>query len=158
MFRYLYTRQKYTTHIILQCKGPCTLSPKSSYAFFPFFVFVILSHQNACYRCENAENRTWAEFFYDGWKFWRQCVNMIDTTWSYLFINVWKFRTRCAMTLTAQSCLYWEGQIAQCTAFTRRHHMITSIWKKKHSGRRLHIIRASVSFKWIISVCWMRSK
>ncbi len=27
------------------------------------FVFVILSYQNACYGCENAENRTWSEFF-----------------------------------------------------------------------------------------------
>ncbi len=28
-----------------------------------FFVFVILSYQNACNRCKNAENRTWSEFF-----------------------------------------------------------------------------------------------
>ncbi len=29
-------------------------------------VFVILSYQNACYGCENAENWTWSEFFYGG--------------------------------------------------------------------------------------------
>ncbi len=45
-----------------------------------FSVFPILSYQIACYRCENTENRTWSECFFDGWKFWRQCVNMIDTT------------------------------------------------------------------------------
>ncbi len=53
---------------------------------FPvFFVFLILSYQNACYGCENAENRTWSEFFYDGRKFRRQCVNMIDTTWGCIY-------------------------------------------------------------------------
>ncbi len=46
-----------------------------------YFVFVILSYQNACYGCENAENRTCSEFFYYERKFRRQCVNMIDTTW-----------------------------------------------------------------------------
>ncbi len=50
-----------------------------------FFVFLILSYQNACYGCENAENRTWSELFHDGWKFWRQCVNMIDTTWGRIY-------------------------------------------------------------------------
>ncbi len=39
-------------------KGHCTLSPKFSHAFFHFFIFPILSYQNACYGCENAENRT----------------------------------------------------------------------------------------------------
>ncbi len=28
-----------------------------------FLVFVILSYQNACYGCENAENRTWSDLF-----------------------------------------------------------------------------------------------
>ncbi len=41
--------------------GHCTTSPKFSPAFF--FVFPILSYQHACYRCENAENRTCSEFF-----------------------------------------------------------------------------------------------
>ncbi len=36
-----------------------TQSLKFSRAFFSFFVFLILSYQNACYGCENAENRTW---------------------------------------------------------------------------------------------------
>ncbi len=31
--------------------------------FFSFFVFPILSYQNACNWCENAENGTWSEFF-----------------------------------------------------------------------------------------------
>ncbi len=48
--------------------------------FFVFFIFVILSYQNACYGCENAENWKWSDFFYDEWKFRRQCVNVIDTT------------------------------------------------------------------------------
>ncbi len=39
-------------------KGHCTLSPKFSHALFCFFVFLILSYQNACNECENAENLT----------------------------------------------------------------------------------------------------
>ncbi len=75
-------------------KGHCTLSPKFSCAFFSFFVFLILSYLNACYGCENTENRTWSEFFYVGRKFRSQCVNVIDTTWSYLFFKMRKFRTK----------------------------------------------------------------
>ncbi len=33
---------------------------------------------NACYGCENAENRTLSEFFHDRRKFRRQCVNVIQ--------------------------------------------------------------------------------
>ncbi len=55
--------------------------------FFFSFIFVILSYQNACYGCENAENRTWSEFFYDGRKFQRQCVNVIDTTWGHIYFS-----------------------------------------------------------------------
>ncbi len=68
---------------------------------FLFFVFLILSYQNACYGCENAENRTWSEFF-----LWRTKVSeaVCKCDWhnvrSNLFFNVWKFRTRCAMTLS----------------------------------------------------------
>ncbi len=68
---------------------------------FCFFVFVILSYQNACYGCENAENRTWSEFSYDGRKFRRQCVNVIDTWGCIYFLTCEKFgrkfRTQCAM-------------------------------------------------------------
>ncbi len=39
-----------------------------------FFVFVILSYQNACYGCENAENRTWSEFFYS-------VCNLLSDSW-----------------------------------------------------------------------------
>ncbi len=67
-------------------KVHCTLSLKFSHAFFSFFVFLILSHQNACYVCENAENWTWYECFYDGRKFHRQYVIMIDPMWVLFFI------------------------------------------------------------------------
>ncbi len=50
-----------------------------------FSIFVILSYQNACYGCENAE--TWSKFFYDWRKFRRQCVNMIDTTWGRIYFS-----------------------------------------------------------------------
>ncbi len=33
---------------------------RECYALFLFSIF----YQNACYRCKNAENRTWSEFFY----------------------------------------------------------------------------------------------
>ncbi len=44
-----------------QNKGPCTPSLTSSYAFF---VFVIFSSQNACYRCENTEIEPGPHCFY----------------------------------------------------------------------------------------------
>ncbi len=31
---------------------------------FGSFAFLILSYQNACYGCKNAENRTWSNFFF----------------------------------------------------------------------------------------------
>ncbi len=49
--------------VCLKFQGHCTPSPKFSRAFFRFFVFLILSYQNACYGCENAENRNWSYFF-----------------------------------------------------------------------------------------------
>ncbi len=70
---------------VMYCKGPCTLSPKLSY--FIFFIFVILSYQNACYGCENTGNQTWSDFFYDGRKFQRQWVNVIDTTWGRIYFS-----------------------------------------------------------------------
>ncbi len=30
---------------------------------YEMFIFPIPPYQNACYRCENAENQTWSEFF-----------------------------------------------------------------------------------------------
>ncbi len=50
-----------------------------------FSIFVILSYQNACYGCVNAE--TWSKFFYDWRKFRRQCVNVIDTTWGRIYFS-----------------------------------------------------------------------
>ncbi len=46
-----------------------------TYAFFGFFIFVILSYQNACYRCENAENRNWSDLvLLSSTKLWRNIV------------------------------------------------------------------------------------
>ncbi len=64
--------------------GPCTLT--LNFYLFNFFLFINLSYQNACYGCENAENRTWSKkCFNDGWKFRRQCVNVSDITWNLIF-------------------------------------------------------------------------
>ncbi len=97
-----------------------------------FFVFLILSYQNACYGCENTENRTWSEFFYDGRKFQRQCVNVIDTSWGRIYFLTcenfrWKFRTQCAMTLTHENmyldvdrtvwsgvCVWFKNVLSSC--------------------------------------------
>ncbi len=59
-----------------------------------FFVFLILSYQNAWNRCENAENRTWSNFFF----WWTKVSEAVcKRDWhnmrSYLFFNVRKFRT-----------------------------------------------------------------
>ncbi len=44
--------------------------------------------QNACHGCEKRKkNRTRSEFFYDGWKFRRQCVNVIDITWGRIYFQ-----------------------------------------------------------------------
>ncbi len=65
--------------------------------------FITLSYQNACYGCENAaENRISSQFFYDGWRFQRQCGNVIDTNVRSYCLTCknfrWEFRTRCAKT------------------------------------------------------------
>ncbi len=71
--------------------------------FSVFFIFLILSYQNACNGCENAENRTWSEFFFDRRKFRRQCANVIDTTWGRIyFLTCENFR------LSVQRPLLWE--------------------------------------------------
>ncbi len=93
--------------IITNTKGPCTSSPKLSYAvfYFLFFIFIVLSYQNACNGCENAENRSWSEFLSDGRMFLRQCVNVIDTAWGRIhFFNVQKCRTLCTTTLSIVHC------------------------------------------------------
>ncbi len=102
-------------------------------AFFRFFVFLILSYQNACYGCENAENRTRSEFFYSvckrDWHNVRSylfliktcaffhfflflipsyqnacygCENAENRTWSEFFYDRRKFRTQCAITLSVE--------------------------------------------------------
>ncbi len=53
--------------------------------FFTFFRITILSYQNACYGCENIENRTWSKFSFDGQKFQSQCPNVTDTTWGRIY-------------------------------------------------------------------------
>ncbi len=94
--------------IITNTKGPCTSSPKLSYAvfYFHFFIFVILSYQNKCNGCENAENRSWSEFLYDGRIFRRQCVNVIDTAWGRIyFFYVKNVKTNVYILVLAKSCL-----------------------------------------------------
>ncbi len=69
-----------------------------------FFIFVILSYHNACYKCENVENQTWSDLFFNyGQKFQRQCVNVIDTTSGRIYFLKCgdfgrEFQTQCAMT------------------------------------------------------------
>ncbi len=83
-------------YMIMTCdpgpQGPCTKMK------FPmhFFVFVILSYQNACYGCENAENRTWSGFFFFLYGHVSEAVCKRDwhNVRSYLFFNVQKFRMR----------------------------------------------------------------
>ncbi len=66
-----------------------------------FFVFPILSYQNACYGCENAEIEPDPIFF-----FWRTKVSeaACKRDWhnvrSYLFFKARKFRTQCAETFS----------------------------------------------------------
>ncbi len=63
------------------------------YAFF-FCFFVILSYQDACYGCENAENQTWYEFYMTD----KVLEAMGKCDWhnmrSYLFFNVRKFQMK----------------------------------------------------------------
>ncbi len=72
------------------------------FAVFFFFVFVMLSSQNACYGCENAENRTWSTLFLCRTKVSEAvCKRDWHNVRSYLFFNVQEFRTQCAKTLTS---------------------------------------------------------
>ncbi len=99
-------------------KGHCTLSPKFSYAFFSFFVFVILSYQNACYGCENAENRTRSEFL------WRTKVSeaVCKRDWGRIYFLTCEnfgteFQTQCAKPFI----LFHFDKTVQWTVF---HHKI----------------------------------
>ncbi len=63
------------------------------------------------------KNRTRSKFFYDGWKFRRQCVNVIDITWGRIyFFNVQIFRTIfsdsvCNDLYSPMDLLQWMGAI-----------------------------------------------
>ncbi len=75
-----------------------------------FSLFPILSYQNACNGCENAENRTWSEFFFNGRKFRRQCANVIDTTWGRIY-----FLTCENFGLSVQRPLQSERRLFACS-------------------------------------------
>ncbi len=82
-------------HGLRSSKGHCTRSLKFSHTFLNFFVFLILSYQNAWNRCENAENRTWSNLFF----WWTKVSEAVcKRDWhnmrSYLFFNVRKFQTK----------------------------------------------------------------
>ncbi len=84
----------------LMNEGHCKRSPKCPHACFRFFVFVILSYQNACYGCKIAENQTWSDFFSTDESFGGKCANVIDTIWGRInFFTCENFRRKCSMTL-----------------------------------------------------------
>ncbi len=96
--------------------------------FFRVFIFLIISHQNACYRCENAENRTWSEFFL--WQTKVSEVNVIDTTWGRInFSTCENFRLCAGHSLTT-----WTLALHYCcTSPTdyNSHHPLH--WRHTHT-------------------------
>ncbi len=77
----------------LDSQGPCTLSPKFSYAFFFFFCFFFfirhpflskcLLRMRKCRKSKLIQKMLWRT------KFWRQCVNIFDTTWVSRIRPLW---------------------------------------------------------------------
>ncbi len=64
-----------------------------AFIFSVFFVFLILSYQNACYGCEDPENRTWSEIFL----WWTNvseavCKHYWHNVRSNVYFNMRKFR------------------------------------------------------------------
>ncbi len=64
--------------------------------FFVFFLFVILSYQNVCYKWENSENRTISDFFFlcQAKVLKVVCKRDWHNVWSYLFLMSEKFWLR----------------------------------------------------------------
>ncbi len=97
-----------------------------------FFIFLFLSYQNACYGCENSENRTWSEFFSDGRKFRMRCVNVIDTTWGcFYFLTFENFG------LSVQRPLILN--LSHFNSYCSRVYFIRSIYKYKLSSDELYL-------------------
>ncbi len=108
------------------------------------FVFVILSNQNACNGCENAENRTWFKLFYDGRKFRRQRVNMIDVR-SYFIFNMWKFSMRISDLLCSDLNLNL-GKLFALTWNSRWNgFLLTKNWI---SNAKFHQAMVITPFRW----------
>ncbi len=94
--------------------------------FSVFFVFLILSYQNACNGCENAENRTWSEIVFDRRKFQRQCATMIDTTWGRIYLWTCEifgrnFRTQCAEILSVPYSKVLPSEVLSSVEHKRRY-------------------------------------
>ncbi len=115
-------------HVLRQCLlnlymlkpvRPLTLSLKFL-CFFFFFRFVILSYQNACYGCENAENGTWSDFYFLRQTKVSEAVCKRDWHNSHIYFLTCEnfrreFRTQCAKTCNLHSvftqsiilAIYW---------------------------------------------------
>ncbi len=79
--------------IIYLSKGLCTLCQSFSYVFpFLSFFFFFVSYENPCYRCENAENRTWYDFFMRNKSFRGNVHGQMQG--HICFFNVQKFQTK----------------------------------------------------------------
>ncbi len=91
-------RWKCSTCVEDAIKGPCTRSPKFHMRCFfvvVFFLFVILSYQNVCYKWENSENRTISDFFFCQVKVLKVvCKRDWHNVRSYLFLMSEKFWLR----------------------------------------------------------------
>ncbi len=72
-------------------------------SFFPklgwvqhFHLHFLMRYQNACYRCENAENQTWSPFFKTDESVGGS-VNVIDTTWGCIYFSTCKNFEKCGL-------------------------------------------------------------
>ncbi len=61
----------------LQCKGPCTLSPKFSYASFRF-IRISNPFLSKCLWMRKRIKSNMVRIFYYGWKFQRQCAKTLS--------------------------------------------------------------------------------
>ncbi len=65
--------------LVITLKVIAHWSPKYS-------IFLVVSYQNACNGCENAENRTWSKKCYDERKFQTLCALQWPLVWIFLFV------------------------------------------------------------------------
>ncbi len=132
--------------------GPCTLSPKFPYAFFLFFLHIrhpFLLKWLWMQKTQQIEPDL--NFFYDEWKFWRQCVNMIDNVSSYWFFTMRTIRTKILYSVCNDVNAPWCFKIAYHMHYTKTYSIL---WTKASDVKthKSQACRFSLFFNLLLTV------